>query len=173
MTETMTLFFALLALGGMAVVIGTGVLRVTAPTSALLRDLTSIGMWLGFTAATVATAGSLYLSEIVGFDPCRLCWVQRAFMYPSALLLAVALFAKQRWAAWVAVGLSVVGFCVSVYHRLEQQYPDSVGGACAIDNPCSGRYVEEFGWITIPTMAAVAFALVFTLVPLNLRAART
>ncbi len=166
---TVTLFFALLAFGGAAVVVLAPVVSFAMPGSSTARDIRSFGLIGGFVAALVATLGSLYLSEIVGYAPCRFCWYQRFFMYPSALVLGLSLLMKKPKLAWLAVAMSVIGFCISVYHRLEQQYPDTVGSSCAVDNPCWGRYVNEFGWVTIPTMAAVAFALVFTLVPLSLR----
>ena len=37
--------------------------------------------------AITAMAGSLIMSEVVGFIPCRLCWIQRGFMYPAAFFL--------------------------------------------------------------------------------------
>ncbi|MBI3559387.1 disulfide bond formation protein B, partial [Candidatus Gottesmanbacteria bacterium] len=36
--------------------------------------------------ATVATAGSLYFSEIARLTPCVLCWYQRILMYPLVLI---------------------------------------------------------------------------------------
>lgn len=164
-----TLFFALLALGGAAIVVLAPIVCFAMPESAMARDIRSFGVVGGFIAALVATAGSLYLSEVVGYDPCRFCWYQRFFMYPAALVLGIALATKRPKLGWIAVAMSLVGFCISIYHRIEQQYPGGVGSSCAVDNPCWGRYVNEFGLITIPTMAAVAFALVFTLVPLSLR----
>lgn len=177
MTETLSLFFALLGFGGVIALVATlGLLAASklANSSAargLLDDIAPLGFALGAIVATTAMAGSLYYSEVANFNPCRLCWIQRFFMYPSAVILLVSLFGGQRLRrfGWLAVGLSVVGFGVAVYHRLEQQFPDSVGGTCALDNPCSGRYVDQFGFMTIPTMAAIAFALVFTFVSLSLR----
>ncbi|MEG0381222.1 MAG: disulfide bond formation protein B, partial [Kurthia sp.] len=32
--------------------------------------------------ALMATLGSLYFSEIRGYEPCELCWYQRIIMYP-------------------------------------------------------------------------------------------
>ena len=32
--------------------------------------------------ASIATAGSLYFSEVMGLYPCDLCWIQRIGMYP-------------------------------------------------------------------------------------------
>lgn len=177
MTETLSLFFALLGFGGVLAVVGTlglvlaSWLGGSAGARRLLDDIAPMGFALGTLAAVTAMAGSLYYSEVANFNPCRLCWVQRFFMYPSALILVGSLFGGQRFRrmGWLAVGLSVVGFGVAVYHRLEQQFPDSVGGTCALDNPCSGRYVDQFGFMTIPTMAAIAFALVFTFVSLSLK----
>ena len=45
---------------------------------------------LAWLVAAVAMSGSLYFSEVAGFTPCRLCWAQRACMYPLVVLLAVA-----------------------------------------------------------------------------------
>ncbi|MFB6177736.1 MAG: disulfide bond formation protein B, partial [Halobaculum sp.] len=45
---------------------------------------------LATTVALVATAGSLYFSEVMGLIPCELCWVQRILMYPLVVVLAVA-----------------------------------------------------------------------------------
>ena len=40
--------------------------------------------------AVVSMAGSLYLSEVAHFLPCRLCWYQRIGMYPLAVILVIA-----------------------------------------------------------------------------------
>lgn len=166
----MTLFFAFLALGGMALVVLAPVTCLALPNSTMARDIRSYGLIGGFVAAAVAMLGSLYLSEVVGFEPCRFCWYQRYFMYPAAVVLGIAVFAKRPKLGWVGVGLAAIGFPISIYHRLEQARGSSIGSSCDVDNPCWARYVNELGWITIPTMAAVAFALVCTLVPLSLRA---
>lgn len=158
--ETVNLFVAFLAIGGLFVlvvgialaVMDRGRLRVVAPAALPVALL----------AATVATAGSLYYSEIAGFAPCRLCWIQRIFMYPLVPIVGGLVIwpGHARVLRVLPVLLAVAGLGVSVYHRVEQQFPDELGGSCSLDNPCSGRWVDTFGLITIPTMAAVAFALV-------------
>ncbi len=40
--------------------------------------------------AGVATAGSLYFSEVLGLVLCDLCWYQRILMYPLVVVLGVA-----------------------------------------------------------------------------------
>ncbi|MDA1515628.1 disulfide bond formation protein B, partial [Bacillus cereus group sp. TH40LC] len=39
----------------------------------------------------IATCGSLYFSEILGFTPCNLCWYQRIFMYPLIFLIIISM----------------------------------------------------------------------------------
>lgn len=125
--------------------------------------------------AVTATLGSLYLSEVAGFEPCRLCWVQRAFMYPSAILLVAAVArnrtakgpetpASIRWLTLLAGVLSVVGLGVAAFHRYEQS-KGGLGSFCDPAVPCSARWMNHFGFMTIPTMAGIGFAAIaaFTL----------
>ncbi len=164
----MTLFFALLA-GALAVAI------VAVVTSLVVDRQDRLGIVAGARSvayegaaavAAVATLGSLYLSEVAGFDPCRLCWVQRGFMYPAAVILIVAAVVRRRSVALVGGALALVGLGVSVFHRIEQSVGE-IGTACDIANPCSGRWLNHFGFVTIPTMAAVAFAGILMLVALT------
>lgn len=174
MTEILSLFFAFMAIGGAFAVVGILVaallVRLGGPGHSALSNLAAeirpYAMVFAFVAAATAMAGSLYYSEGAGFDPCHKCWLQRYCMYPAALLLGAYLLTKRRLLALAAWLLSAVGICISIWHRLEQQFPDKVGGSCDPFNPCSGRYVNEFDFVTIPTMAAVAFALVLVLIPL-------
>ncbi len=148
-----------------------GVLRLTGRPVAesLLSEIRPLAVGMAFVAAATAMAGSLYYSESANFVPCRMCWIQRGFMYPSAAILLVSLVTKQVPIAAAATVLSVVGLGVAIFHRLEQAFPDNVGSGCSLDTPCSARWVNEFGFITIPTMAGVAFALVivFTVIALT------
>lgn len=174
--ESVNLFFALLFVGAVAVVgvaaILSGIRLVTgqlpAVANGLVADVRPLALVFAWMAATTAMMGSLYYSEVAGFLPCQLCWVQRYFMYPSAIILFLALVTKRPRIAWLAFGLSLIGAGVSAYHRFQQQFPDLFASSCDPLNPCTGKYVETFGFITIPTMAFAAFALVLVFVPLAL-----
>lgn len=73
--------------------------------------------------ALVATLGSLYYSEVRLFLPCELCWYQRIFMYPQAVILGLALW-RQDFGVWpYSLALSLLGGSVSVLHLTQQWFP--------------------------------------------------
>jgi len=72
-------------------------------------------------AAWTATLGSLYLSEILKFVPCTLCWYQRILMYPLAIILLVGLLRRDKGVFLYALPFSIMGIGVSTYHYLLQK----------------------------------------------------
>ncbi|MEL7156967.1 MAG: disulfide bond formation protein B [Actinomycetota bacterium] len=166
--ETVTLFFALLAGALVIGLLAVGLGLVTGRLAGVVGTIEELSLELAAAVAVVATAGSLYLSEVAGFTPCRLCWVQRGFMYPAAVLLVIALITRHRLPAMAAGGLALIGLPVALFHRWEQSAGE-VGGLCDAANPCSARWVSHFGFVTIPTMAAVGFVGVAALTALHLR----
>ncbi len=111
--------------------------------------------------AITATVGSLYFSEVRAFVPCALCWWQRVLMYPLVIVLGVATFRQDRSAWTYGLPLAVLGLATSSYHYLIQKVPAFAPPAvCAAGVPCTLQYVNYFGFVTIPFMAGVAFALI-------------
>jgi disulfide bond formation protein DsbB len=168
--ETATLFFALLAgaLGLLLLTLAVVAIVDRSDHFGLRASLRSVSLEAAAAVALACTAGSLYLSEVAGFVPCRLCWVQRGLMYPAALLLIAALVTKQRTLATIAAALAALGLPVALFHRYEQAAGE-VGGVCDASNPCSGRWINHFGFVTIPTMAAVGFLAILVFVVMNHR----
>lgn len=105
----------------------------------------------------IAVAGSLYLSEVAGFIPCRLCWYQRIAMYPLLPVLAVATWRRDAGVWRYGLPLSVVGFGISAYHVFIQNVPAMEPPVCAGEVPCSAVYVRVFDVVSIPVMAGGAF----------------
>lgn len=110
--------------------------------------------------AVVATSGSLYLSEGVGFVPCSLCWYQRIAMYPLVLVLGAGIVRGDVGVWRYALPLPVIGLAISTYHVVVQHRPTLDLVPCGSGPPCSGRYVAVFGFVTIPVMAGAAFLLI-------------
>ena len=114
---------------------------------------------LGFLAALGAFCLSLFYSNIVGFPPCELCWIQRIFLYPQLILFSMELYRKDRSIVDFSIVFAIFGSLVSLYHiYIENGGSSSLG--CAALTPsninqvsCATRYIYEFGYITMPIMA--------------------
>ena len=119
---------------------------------------------IGFFFAATGTAGSLYLSNFLGWEPCRLCWFQRIFMYPLVILFAVSLFFDREDVADYVLPLSLIGLAIAIYHYLIQFLPALQSSGCSVTSvSCEATYTFYFGHISIPVMAAVAFlAIIIT-----------
>ena len=121
------------------------------------QDNILLSMWV---VALIATAGSLYFSEVRGYIPCTLCWVQRIFMYPLVIVIGVAYVQKNVRIAATTLVFSVIGGCISLYHYGLQKLDflsDSAPSCGQV--PCTGEYINWLGFITIPFLALIAFIL--------------
>jgi disulfide bond formation protein DsbB len=150
------LFVVLLVIGALALV------GVRGPLTQLRLWLEGYELWLAFLVAAIATGGSLFFSEIAHFVPCELCWYQRICMYPLSITTLLAALAADRRAARYLLPLPLVGAGVSVYHLLIENQVVSEAQTCRISAPggCALKWINEFGYMTIPTLALTGFALI-------------
>lgn len=118
-------------------------------------------LYVAWVVSLVAMFGSLYFSEIKGYIPCELCWYQRIFMYPLALILGIGTFQNDSSVKKFVLPLALIGGSISFMHYLEQKIP-GFGGIkpCVSGVPCSAQYINWFGFITIPFLALVAFLII-------------
>jgi len=118
-------------------------------------------LWAAFVVAAIATGGSLFFSETAHFIPCELCWFQRICMYPLAGATLLIALAGDHGAARFLLPLPVVGAGVSVYHLLVENAVVAQAKGCLISAPggCATKWIDEFGYMTIPTLALTAFVL--------------
>ncbi len=113
-----------------------------------------------FLIALSSVVGSLYYSEIVGFEPCKLCWLQRVFIYPQVIILGMALRKEDIRVADYCIALSGIGAVFSAYHQYLQFGGRSLF-SCAINGvSCSQRLTLQFGYVTIPMMMLTGFLLI-------------
>jgi disulfide bond formation protein DsbB len=120
--------------------------------------------WL-FTAwatSVIAMFGSLYFSEIQKFEPCELCWYQRILMYPMVIILGIAVIKKDERISFYTMILSAIGALISLYHYSIQKVSFMADNAVSCGRiPCTGQYINWFGFVTIPFLALVAFVIIF------------
>lgn len=124
------------------------------PSAATRNNLLLAFAWL---VALVATLGSLYYSEIRLFLPCELCWYQRIFMYPLAVILGIAAWRSDFNIRLYALPLAGIGWLISLRHNLEQRFPDHFPAACKGPISCTTEYIPSF---PIPLQALIAFTLI-------------
>lgn len=119
-------------------------------------------LFTAWAASFTAMLGSLYFSEIVGYEPCELCWYQRILMYPLVLILGIAVARKDTKAAVYSLAMSGIGGLISLYHYGIQKinFLSDTAPACG-RVPCTGMYINWFGFVTIPFLALIAFAIIF------------
>ncbi len=121
-------------------------------------------LWIAFAIALTSVAGSLFFSEHAGFIPCRLCWFQRIAMYPLVIILFVAAIRRdRRGGVWYAIAFPVLGAGVALYHLYIEAHPEAESAGCRIGAPCSTKWIDVFGFMTIPALALTAFAGILAL----------
>lgn len=135
---------------------------LTKRKSKIINFIGENGMTLAFLVAMISTLASLYYSDIVGWEPCVLCWYQRIFMYSNLFIIGLALFRRNgREIIPYSIFLSVVGGILAIYHSFIQNFEINTSETCSIYSSisCSETYFTNFGYITIPMLSLTSFAL--------------
>ncbi|MCM3747257.1 disulfide oxidoreductase [Paenibacillus pasadenensis] len=118
-------------------------------------------LYFAWIVALTATLGSLYFSEIRGFIPCDLCWYQRIFMYPLAIILGIAVYKGDRAVVRYVIPLAWIGIAIALYQNLLIWNPSMAGLVpCKSGIPCNVDYLNWLGFITIPLLSLTAFTLI-------------
>lgn len=132
----------------------------------------------------VAVLGSLYigffgdpianLKDMVFFDtsrsipPCELCWYQRMFIYPIAIISTVGLFLKEKRIAYYILPFAIITIMFASYHVYIQETGPGVI-PCGLGRPCDIKEFEYLGFITIPVLSLLTGIIVTFLSVLSLR----
>lgn len=115
-------------------------------------------LFLAWLLAFVATAGALFLGEVMGKTPCVLCWYQRIAMFPLVLVLGVGLFTSDARSVRYALPLAGVGCGIATYHLLVFWGVVSEGLVpCGKGSSCADADVQLAGVVPIPLLSLAAF----------------
>lgn len=114
--------------------------------------------------ALIATLGSLFFSEVMGFPPCSLCWYQRIAMYPLVVLFFIGLNPLQKIVFKYTFPMVAIGWILALYHNLLHLkiIPEGLS-PCRFGVPCSSIWIKWLGFITIPVLSFSAFSLLLIL----------
>ncbi|WP_223479548.1 disulfide bond formation protein B [Oricola indica] len=122
------------------------------------------GLWLLFAwmIAVAATLTALFIGEIVGQTPCNLCWFQRIFMFPLAIILGIAAFRSDSSIKFYALPLVGLGAAIAFFHTLiyfglieEAIIPCTRAGPS-----CAGEAMTILGSVPLPLASLIAFAAI-------------
>ncbi len=108
---------------------------------------------IGLVISVGAVLGSLFYSEIIGFEACVLCWWQRVFLYPQLILFAIALWKQDRSIFTYSAVLASMAGVIALYQSYVYMGGVSLLPCTALEGGCSKIYIKEFGYITIPMMS--------------------
>lgn len=111
--------------------------------------------WL---VATVSTLGSLFFSEVMDIVPCVLCWYQRIFMFPLAVILLIGLHPVDVRVARYALPIAVIGLLFTVYHVVLFYgfIPENLR-PCSRGVSCSDATMVLLGVVPIPLLSLAAY----------------
>ena len=142
--------------------------RVRAVLDAVRGAIWGYELWAAFAVSAIATGGSLFFSEIANFVPCELCWYQRICMYPLSIITLLAAIRGDFGVARLLLPLPAVGACISIYHLLVENGVVAESTTCLVSAPggCATKWINEFGYMTIPTLALTGFVLLIQLLGL-------
>lgn len=138
------------------------------PVNNVRIDSQTRNLWglllLAWAIALVSTLGALFVGEVMGQAPCILCWFQRAFMFPLAVMLAVACYCGD-YAVWrYALPLAAFGWLIALWHSFLYAgvIPESLI-PCGAGPSCSSADMTILGGIALPLLSLGAFTLIIVI----------
>ena len=121
-------------------------------------------LFLCWLVASLSTMASLFFSYVMGFAPCVLCWYQRICLFPLVIILALALFPFDKNVVKFALPLAIAGWLTALYHNLLYSgvIPENIQ-PCSQGVSCTEKYIELFGFLTIPMLSLLSFSTIIML----------
>lgn len=125
-----------------------------------LDRVQAFSSYIALSAAWVATSGSLFMSEVLRWTPCVMCWYQRILMYPLAILIAIGILRRDQALYIYVLPFSVFGAGVALYHYLLTKTTFLPPPPCVAGIPCTEDYLNWFGFINVPFLSLTAFLII-------------
>jgi len=121
-------------------------------------------LFLSWLLVSVSTTISLFFSSVLEYEPCVLCWYQRMCLFPLVLILGVGLFPFDKGVVKYALPLAIAGGLTAFYHTLLYAgiIPENIQ-PCSQGVSCTEKYIELFGFVSIPMLSFFAFSTLVAL----------
>lgn len=137
---------------------------MTAAAVSTRGDRRAAYLFAAWAIALVASLAVLFIGEVLGQLPCHLCWFQRAFMFPLAVILGVAAWRSDPTVWAYAAPLAAAGGAVAIYHSLLYAgiVPEPITPCTATGPSCTDDAMLILG-LPIPVLSALTFAAILFL----------
>jgi disulfide bond formation protein DsbB len=134
------------------------------PQDQKLSEINWTILFLTWIIVSVSTLGSLFFSHVMEFAPCVLCWYQRICLFPLVIILATGLFPFDKRVVKFALPLAIAGGLTAFYHTLLYSgiIPQELQ-PCSQGVSCTQKYIDLFGFLTIPMLSLLSFSTIITL----------
>lgn len=122
-------------------------------------------LFLCWLLVSVSATISIFFSSVLDYEPCVLCWYQRICLFPLILIFAAGLFPTfDKSVIKYALPLTIAGGLTALYHTLlyARIIPENIQ-PCSKGVSCTEKYIELFGFVSIPMMSFFAFSTLVTL----------
>ncbi|BCA79623.1 disulfide bond formation protein B [Desulfuromonas sp. AOP6] len=122
-------------------------------------------LFLCWLLVSVSATISIFFSSVLEYEPCVLCWYQRIFLFPLIFIFATGLFPTfDKSVIKYALPLTIAGGLIALYHTLLYAgiIPENIQ-PCSKGVSCTEKYIELFGFVSIPMMSFFAFSTLVTL----------
>lgn len=136
----------------------------------MTRLYVETALGLACVIALIASLAVLFIGEVLGQKPRLLCWFQRAFMFPLAIVLGLGLWWRDDRVGRYGVALAVGGAAFALWHLglYVGLIPERIQPCNATGPSCTDDNQLVFG-VPIPLMALAAFAAIAALSALSLK----
>lgn len=120
--------------------------------------------------ALFASAAVLFIGEVLGQTPCHLCWFQRAFMFPLAIVLALGLWWHDQKIGRYGIALALGGAALALWHLALYLglVPEPIQPCTASGPSCTDDNQLVFG-VPIPLLSLLSFGMIAALLLISLK----
>ena len=128
-----------------------------------MKDGATISLLAAWMLALFASFAVLFIGEVMGQQPCVLCWYQRIAMFPLAVILGIAAWRGDLGIWRYGLPIAVAGLLIATFHSLLLYgiVPESIE-PCGAGPSCTDAQMTIFG-LPLPVLSFAAFAGISTL----------
>lgn len=125
---------------------------------------------LAWALALISSLSVLFIGEVLGQAPCMLCWFQRAFMFPLAIILGLGFWWDDDRIGRYGIVLAIGGGAIALWHLglYTGLIPERIQPCTATGPSCTDDNQLVFG-VPIPLLALLAFVLIALLSYISLK----